>query len=216
MADKQIVRENYHTNVRSDVLGLVPNGLKSVLDIGGGVGHSAAFLKRETTIEKAVVVDLVADYSLPEIDGSYAGDLNDSSVLEKIKQEHGKFDVNLCLDVLEHLVDPWALIQRCHEMLNPGGVIVTSIPNVRNWRVVLPLVFQGRFDREDQGILDRTHLRWFVKQSAIDLMTSSGLSVEHVEGRFLGWKNRLIQILSFGLLSNFLHVQYYIRVRLPK
>jgi len=216
MNNEIVVRENYHTNVRVDVLSLVPSNMKSVLDIGGGVGSSAAYLKRETSIERAVVVDLVSSHSLPEIDKAYIGNLENPELLDTIHEEQGNFDVIMCLDVLEHLVDPWALVERCHEMLNPDGVIVASIPNMRNRRVVIPLVFLGKFELADYGVLDRTHLRWFVKSSAIELMTSSGLKLEHVEGKYLGWKNRFLDLVTFGLLSSFLHVQYYIRVRRTK
>lgn len=215
MADVKGVLTEYHGRVRTEVLELVPHGFKSVLDIGGGTGASAKYLKEIGKAESAVVVDMVADHTLEEVDAAYAGDLEDPKLLEKVAAEQGKFDVILCLDVLEHLTDPWSVVAQCHGMLRPGGVIVASIPNMRNYTLVLPLVFSGKFELQDSGIRDRTHLRWFVRQSAIDLMTSSGLSLEHVQGKYYGRRHLVLDKLSFGLLQNFLYLQYFIRVRRP-
>ncbi|MGC1486406.1 MAG: methyltransferase domain-containing protein [Albidovulum sp.] len=209
------VREEYHSLERKEVLALVPDGLNSVLDIGGGVGGSAAYLKSIGKATKATVVDLVGDNCLPAIDAAYGGNLEDPALLQKIEAEQGKFDIVLCLDVLEHLSDPWAVIKQLDGMLNPGGVIIASIPNVRNYKLVVPLVFKGQFKLTDRGIMDRTHLRWFVRDTASGLMTCSGLKLEYIQGFFEGRKKKLFNKLTFGLFSEFLVIQFYIRVRKP-
>jgi 2-polyprenyl-3-methyl-5-hydroxy-6-metoxy-1,4-benzoquinol methylase len=213
--DPQEIRLGYHNRVRGEVLQLVPSGLHKVLDIGGGIGTSSAYLKSIGKCSRAIVVDLVADSCLSEIDVSYSGDLDDPTFLETVAKEQGGMDVILCLDVLEHIKDPWSVIERCNDILNPGGVIVASIPNARNYRLVIPLVFFGKFELKDGGILDRTHLRWFVRDTAIDLMTHSGLELELVRGHIYGWKKRAFNIVTFGLFRNFLYLQYFIRVRRP-
>lgn len=213
MTDAPEVRDEYHALVRPDVLSLVPEGARNVLDVGGGIGASSAFLKTTGKVSSAVVIDLVADNCLPEIDAAYSGSLEDPALLEKVRQEQGGFDVILCLDVLEHLSDPWEIIRQCHSLLNPGGVIVASIPNIRNYRVLIPLIFQGRFNYAERGLLDKTHLRWFVRDTAIALMTSSGLKLDHAEGRYYGRKKDLLNKITLGLFRNFIYLQYFIRVR---
>ena len=94
------VREDYHALVREDVLDLVPQGQNTVLDIGGGIGASAGYLKDAGKAERYVVVDLVADAKHPSVDAAYSGNLEDPSLLQKIAEEQGAFDVILCLDVL--------------------------------------------------------------------------------------------------------------------
>ena len=209
---KTIVPE-YHALVRSDVLDLVPSGRTSVLDVGGGIGASAAHLKAERKVSRAVVVDLVGDGALPEIDAAYGGNLEDPALLRQIAVEQGPFDVILCLDVLEHLVDPWSVVRQLRDMLTPDGVIVASIPNVRNYNLVWPLVMRGEFTLADRGILDRTHLRWFVRDTAIDLMTPDGLKLERIDGIVRGRKKNLFDRLTFRRFREFLVIQYYIRVR---
>lgn len=204
----------YHQRVRRDALALVPERAGRVLDLGGGVGAAAAELKRLGRAERAVLVDLVADGALAGIDRSFAGDLEDASFLDRVIAEEGPFDTVLCLDVLEHLRDPWTVVARLHRGLASGGTIVASIPNARNIRLVWPLVIHGRFDLADGGICDRTHLRWFVRDTAIALMTGTGLSLERVVGKITdGRRYRWLQLLTFGAFRRFLEIQYLIRVR---
>jgi 2-polyprenyl-3-methyl-5-hydroxy-6-metoxy-1,4-benzoquinol methylase len=207
------IRPEYHALVRETVLRLVPDRAGRVLDVGGGIGASAAHLKRTGKATHAVVVDLVADSALPEIDAAYGGSLEDPAMLARVAAEQGSFDTILCFDVLEHLVDPWAVMERLAAMLAPGGVVVASIPNVRNYRLVLPLVLQGRWQLADRGILDRTHLRWFVKDTAEALLAGPGLKIEETVSYFDGPRKKLFNALTFGLFRNFLTIQYYIRAR---
>lgn len=208
------VRADYHQLVRSDVFALMPARMGRVLDLGGGTGATSAALKEAGQADEVVLVDLVADNPHPLVDKAYSGDLEDPELLAGILQEAGPFDTVLCLDVLEHLVDPWSVIERLHAGLSDGGSIVISLPNVRNYQLVLPLVLRGRFELTDAGIMDRTHMRWFTKHSAIRLATSSGLHLEEVQGKLkAGRKIRLINAVSFGLLKGFLDLQYLIRVK---
>lgn len=102
---------------------------------------------------------------------------------------------------------------RLHEYLAPGGSIVASIPNVRNYRLILPLVLWGRFTLTDSDILDRTHLRWFVRDSAIELMTSSGLTLgKIIDKPKSGRKVMLFDFLTLRLFRRFTEIQYLIRV----
>lgn len=205
---------SYYRHIREDALAAVPTKAGGVLDLGGGVGATSAALKRRSQASHVVVADLVADDALPEIDQAFVGDLEDPAFLAKVLEQEGPFDTILCLDVLEHLRDPWAVVARLTHGLAPGGVMVASIPNARNIALVWPLVVYGRFDLTDAGLCDRTHLRWFTRQSAIMLMTSSGLEVELVvdklrEARRYRWANAL----TLGLFRRFLEIQYIIRAR---
>ena len=97
--------------------------------------------------------------------------------------------------------------------MKPNGVNVASIPNARNYRFVLPLPLKGRLDYTDEGILDRPHLRWFVRSTAVELMTCSGLALEQVQGRYCGRKKDILNSATFGVFDYLLFLQYFIRVR---
>ena len=89
----------------------------------------------------------------------------------------GSLDLLLCLDVLEHLVDPWATMRRLSPLLAPGGLCIVSVPNIRNWKFIARLAWSGDFHYRDAGLLDRTHLRFFVRETAQELATVGGLDL---------------------------------------
>jgi 2-polyprenyl-3-methyl-5-hydroxy-6-metoxy-1,4-benzoquinol methylase len=87
------------------------------------------------------------------------------------------FDCVVFNDVLEHMDNPWSALEATIEHLAPGGAVVASIPNVRNVEVVYPLLTRGTWRYRDQGLLDRTHLRFFTKSSMRELFEESGFAV---------------------------------------
>ena len=204
--------DHYHDHVRSDVFGIVPTPAGRVLDLGGGIGATGAALKAARGATFVVVADLVADGAVDGVDVAISGNLEDPAFLRTLLEDNGPFDTILCLDVLEHLRDPWAVVRELHKGLAKDGVIVASIPNVNHHSLVFPLMFRGRYELQDAGLLDRTHIRWFTRESAIAMMTDSGLTLESVGG-WLGRKNRLLSVLTFGLSRRFTILQYLIRVR---
>jgi hypothetical protein len=90
-------------------------------------------------------------------------------------------------DVLEHLVSPQSLLKQLPGMLNTGGYIVVSLPNVVHWTVRAKVLF-GSFRYQPVGLLDFTHLRFFDIQSARALIEGSGYEIDEfrpiIGGRF--------------------------------
>lgn len=208
------IAARYHDLVRADVFSALPQqGLGRLLDFGGGVGATGAALKRAGRASFVALADQVADNSVRDIDEAHSGNLEDADFLRNMLEQSGPFDTILALDVMEHLRDPWAVVRLLHAGLKRNGVIVASIPNVNYHGLVAPLVFRGRFDLTDSGILDRTHIRWFAKHGAIELMASSGLQIELVAPNVFGRKDRLLERASFGRLTRFVALQYIISAR---
>jgi SAM-dependent methyltransferase len=189
----------------------------ALMDVGAGTAATAGYLKRLGRATRAGTVDLArAESPDPDIDFQLAGNLDDESFVETVIAEEGPFDTILCLDVLEHLVDPWRLVQQMHKCLRPGGVLVASLPNVRHYRVSGGLFFRNRWGLQDAGILDRTHLRFFVRDTAIEMLTSSGLVLEDVMAPLPERRRglvRLFRAVTFGLFDSLISVRYVIRVR---
>jgi hypothetical protein len=84
-------------------------------------------------------------------------------------------------DVLEHLVDPWSTLRQALAYVKPGGSVVISLPNIANYGVRLNLL-KGEFRYQDFGIYDRTHLRFFTRETFQELVAGAGLRV--VEWRY--------------------------------
>jgi 2-polyprenyl-3-methyl-5-hydroxy-6-metoxy-1,4-benzoquinol methylase len=203
----------YHDRVRFDVFGVVPENAGRGLDLGGGVGATGAALKSSGRATRTVLVDQVADTIAAGVDEAFAGNLEDASLIDRVVAEAGPFDTILCLDILEHLRDPWSVVRSLHNALAPGGAMVISVPNLNHFSVVGPLVFKDQFQLKDAGILDRTHLRWFTRHGAVELATCSGLACEKVQSNIFSRRDRLLGYLTFGLLNRFLALQYVVRVR---
>ena len=90
------------------------------------------------------------------------------------------YDVVLAADVLEHVRDPERLLREMADRLGPAGALIASVPNFGHWyprgRIAV-----GRFDYDQRGILDRTHLRFFTRRSFRRLAGRVGLDVRRVE-----------------------------------
>ena len=89
------------------------------------------------------------------------------------------FDAVVLADILEHCVDPWTLLEELVAHCKPGAVVVISLPNVAHATTRLQLL-SGRFKYVDRGILDRTHLRFFTRTTALKLVESAGLQLERI------------------------------------
>ena len=92
---------------------------------------------------------------------------------------HGQYDVVVAGDILEHVVEPHALLSELARALKPGGEILVSVPNFGHWyprgRTAL-----GKFDYDQRGPLDRGHVRFFTRDSIEALIGSCGLVItEH-------------------------------------
>lgn len=91
------------------------------------------------------------------------------------------YDFILFGDVLEHLVHSSTALADISRRLKPGGSVLVSLPNIAFVGNRLSHLF-GRWNYGDYGILDRTHLRFFTKQTMIELLEGVDLHVMRVDG----------------------------------
>ncbi len=98
----------------------------------------------------------------------------------RLKEE--KFDYILAGDVCEHLLNPEQVLRTFKTFLKPGGKLVISLPNVAHYSVRAHLLC-GRWDMQDAGILDRTHLHFYTQKTARALLAAAGWQVERVRPR---------------------------------
>jgi 2-polyprenyl-3-methyl-5-hydroxy-6-metoxy-1,4-benzoquinol methylase len=204
---------DYHSSIRHDIVPLVPQ-CERLLDVGGGTGATAKHLKQIGCAANVSVMDaVVADHADGLASWSDAN-LDDPAATSAFIDQSGPFDVVLLLDVLEHLVDPWQAVDTFARAVRPGGVMIASIPNIRHISVSGPLLLRGHWDYADAGLLDRTHLRFFVRQTAIDMMDREGLAIETVQPAPIGSrKHKLANALTFGVLRSLFALQYFIVAR---
>jgi 2-polyprenyl-3-methyl-5-hydroxy-6-metoxy-1,4-benzoquinol methylase len=121
---------------------------------------------------------------------SYAGVVT-AMYPDALDQLEGNFDCITFNHVLEHMLDPWEAMERTRERLAPGGSVVAVIPNIRYLTVLMDLAFRGRWEYQDTGLLDRTHLRFFTRGSVRSLFEDAGLRID-----------RLIPVNGFASVSH--------------
>lgn len=97
-----------------------------------------------------------------------------------------RYDFVLCGDVLEHLVDPLAVLSELSRRVKPGGRVLVSLPNIAFIANRLTHLL-GRWDYKDYGIMDRTHLRFFTRRTMVSMVEAAGLRVLVVSG-YVGLK----------------------------
>lgn len=167
----------YYQYARPEVAGLVPTDAREILDIGCGAGMLGKSLKdrqpcRVTGIE---LMPEIAARAAQVLDRVIPGDV--FAALPALPD--GQFDVVVMADVLEHVADTDRLLQGAARKLRAGGQLVLSLPNVRHWSVLKGLL-EGSWDYQAQGILDRTHMRFFTKASALEALSRNGFRVERL------------------------------------
>jgi 2-polyprenyl-3-methyl-5-hydroxy-6-metoxy-1,4-benzoquinol methylase len=165
-----------YTGDRPEVQALVPRSARRVLDLGCAAGALGAGLKARQGAE-VVGVEVDVGYARAaerRLDRVVRGDAAD------LPGDLGRFDCVVAADVLEHLPDPWTALRRAVALLEPGGAVVVSLPNVRFFEVFREVFVRGRWPRRDHGIFDAGHLRWFTLRDARGLLEQAGLRVEVV------------------------------------
>lgn len=196
--------KSYYQGKRPEMLAFIPPNANRFLELGCGAGGFGGLLRDtrngahiigvevhpESAVEARKLLDHVIEQSV-EI------------ALESIPA--GSIDCVICNDVLEHLVDPWAVLRQIKTVLAPQGSVVSSIPNVRHFPVFKNYAFDGSWQYEKWGVLDRTHLRFFTKSSIDLLFSETGFRVSRIEGIFgqpLPWKAALLNRVLRGRLTD--------------
>lgn len=150
------------------VLSMVPSGVRRVLDVGCGGGDNARELRaRHPGLELVGLTHSTEEAAIaaPNMDAVHVVDL-ESGLTDAVMAEWGApFDLLLFSHVLEHLIDPVAVLRRCLTRLQPGGHVLIAVPNVLEWRTRMQFL-RGQFIYTETGILDRTHMRFFTYDTA--------------------------------------------------
>jgi GT2 family glycosyltransferase/SAM-dependent methyltransferase len=166
--------ERYYEYERSEILEAVPFGAERILDVGCGSGWLGEQLKRRqgALVCGVEIVPEAAERAAQRLDRVWNASVEE--VLSEIPEN--SFDCIITADVLEHLGNPWAVLTSLRQKLAPGGTVVASVPNVGHWDVVQDLL-EGTWHYTSEGLLDRTHLRFFTRRSVQELFWTAGLTI---------------------------------------
>ena len=146
-----------------------------ILDLGCSGGLLAERLRRRGHHVTGVDMRMIPGVT-ERTDAFFKTDLNDG-----LPREVGSgFDFVLAADVLEHLVNPAILLDQVREVLAPAGTAIFCVPNFAHWYPRIRTAI-GRFDYDQRGILDATHLRFFTRQSFRRLVEQHGFTIQRLQ-----------------------------------
>lgn len=167
-----------HEQHNPDLLQLIPIQSKKLIEVGCSSGALAREFKKISSDCWWLGIDIDPTYA--EIAKRYCDKslvLNIEDAADTFWEEAVNTDCWIFGDTLEHLKDPWAILKKIRENISKTGSVVTCIPNAQHWSLQAKLSI-GDFRYEKSGLLDRTHLRWFTRQTIIELFDQSGFQIE--------------------------------------
>jgi SAM-dependent methyltransferase len=184
-------------NSWSNMFRFIPDGSR-VLDVGCSTGNFGKALKQYKGCS-VVGVDLSeADIAEAKtlLDQAWVLDIRDASASAQL----GTFDIVVFGDVVEHLPDPRSVLRAVHGLLNPGGAVVYSIPNMGHASVRLDLM-DGRFPYAEIGLLDKTHLHFYDRPEVTSVFVDSNFVIAGELPTIVGYPEQWMsdRLASMGL-----------------
>lgn len=174
----QIIDIEAHSSVSHILKGIRP--YSNVLEFGSSSGYMTKYMK-EILGCQVDIVEINRDdglealqYANQALIGLVEGDIEKYMWVDWVDYT---FDHIIFSDVLEHLNDPWRVLKTAASLLEEGGSIFISVPNISHNSVIIDLI-NNKFDYRDLGLLDNTHLRFFTRSSLVKMVEDAGLYVE--------------------------------------
>jgi 2-polyprenyl-3-methyl-5-hydroxy-6-metoxy-1,4-benzoquinol methylase len=212
--DREGTKEVYYGYSREEMLHYIPAAAARVLDVGCARGNFGLLIKdrRNAEVWGIEIVQEAADIASKILDRVIHADVEQDGL--DLPEKY--FDCIVFNDVLEHLRDPWKVLKKCRKLLNEGGSVVSSIPNVMHISASLRLFLEKDWPYSDWGVLDRTHLRFFTAKSIRVMFEECGYSIELMRGMMpskLHWKIVLLNYLVCHAHDEMKYLQYAVVAR---
>ncbi|MEA3305807.1 MAG: class I SAM-dependent methyltransferase [Candidatus Omnitrophota bacterium] len=202
----------YYENDRKDIIALLPNEVKRVLNVGCGFGLMGKRLGEERGIEVVGIENQeeAAGIARANINKLIVGDVENL----KLPFEKGYFDCLIYGEILEHLKDPWKVLNKHTYYLKKDGWCIASIPNIAHYSIIKGLL-SNKWEYKPSGILDKTHLRFFTIEGIRKMFKDAGYTIEEEKKYIRASKSKkLLNKLLLGRINHLLIEQYLIKGRL--
>lgn len=169
-----------HDQYNPVLLGMMRPDFNYVVEVGASKGVLAKVYRDINPRCHYVGIEIEPTYA--QAGSQYCTEMITANV-EHLSDEQfahlSQADCWLFPDVLEHLYDPWALLKKIKQNAQKNIEIIACIPNSQNWRVQATWCL-GELQYYDKGFFDRTHIRFFTRQTIVELFESSGYGI--IEG----------------------------------
>jgi 2-polyprenyl-3-methyl-5-hydroxy-6-metoxy-1,4-benzoquinol methylase len=214
--DLYVKKKGYGAGSRPEMHPFIPQNAKKILDVGCSEGEFGKCLKDDS--DRIVWGVDINPTSVAEakgkLDKALCGDVFD--LVPELPNNY--FDAIFFNDVLEHLVDPYALLRQMGPKLSSNGVVIASIPNILYFRTLKALLVDKDWKYEDYGVLDNTHLRFFTKKSMKRMFEENGYEIIDIVpiNKTKSLKPFFMNLLSFGILGDQIKYINFVVTAAPK
>lgn len=167
-----------HDQHNPDLLDMIPQTAAKLIEVGCSSGALAREVKRRSPACHYVGIEIDPRYA--ELAKRYCDQvfsIDIESADDAFWQTQTNRDCWIFGDTLEHLKDPWRILTSIREIIPQNGTLVTCIPNAQHWSMQVRLNI-GQFRYQESGLFDKTHLRWFTRQTMIEMLEQTGFKVE--------------------------------------
>lgn len=205
----------YYGQTRSEVARFLPDRYEKVLEIGCGEGGFRGNLKEICEYWGVEPVKSVADAASRRLFKVLNGTFD--QVSGELPDDY--FDLIICNDVIEHIADTDGFFAGIKGKMKPDASLVGSIPNVRFFGNLRELLLERDWRYKEEGILDKTHLRFFTKKSLQRVFAENDFIVEEFGGinaltiKLLSPKQFLTRAVMSFLGADTKFLQFGFRVR---
>ena len=220
--NKWKISPSYYFHPRIELANLVEEKKETpikVLDIGCGCGATSAYIKGlypNATLYGVEIVPEAANIAGHILDVVCA----DIETLD-FPWEEDFFDYVIMGDVLEHLHEPSNVLKKLRKHVKKDGHIIVSMPNMKHYSVMLPLLINDEFTYTDAGILDTTHLKMYTCTEICRLISSNEYEIENIFSTTIGEPspkmyeliNILVQLSSSKDETQYLAYQYVVKAK---
>lgn len=168
---------SYFSKARADFVDRLPRDPSAaILEAGCGTGATGALALQKGRCGRYAGIELFENAATEARQVLSEVVTGNVETLE-FDWQPASFDAVIYSEVLEHLIDPGKVLKKLARFVRPGGLLLASSPNISHWRVIRELIM-GRFRLQDQGVFDRTHLRWFTPETFTAMIEDAGFAVQ--------------------------------------
>jgi SAM-dependent methyltransferase len=174
-----------HDLYNPTILELLPAQARRVVEVGCMLGSLARVYRERNPHCHWIGIDVDAHYVQAAREHCAQAFQADVELLSESEWASlADADAWIFGDTLEHLREPWTVLKKIAPRLAPGGVVIASIPNAQHWSFQAR-VNAGQFRYEDEGLFDRTHLRFFTRQTILEMFSECGYRITNMLARNL-------------------------------
>lgn len=191
----------YSDSPRYECLNMLVRKPTNVLDIGCNVGSVGKVLR--ANFPEAQLWDCEFNEEAAKIAAQHYDHILKEDVTTVDFSALGltqAFDMVCLFDVLEHLYNPWQLLQGLLPKLSHDAQVLVSLPNASHILVLLDAL-RGHWRYQNYGLLDFTHIRFFTDFDARKMFYQTGYRVEEMRHHTFGLAQDIFNQLQHNSFS---------------